>query len=187
MVTITERDKRTIRFAAVALAAYLVLFYGVKFVRHLENTRTEYQQLKTDARVLQQEFQTYETKALVVEKLRGDSGIDLTKLPAQSLVGETGAAVQKAAQSSGIKLGPIRESVGNAAASEIGSMQMEGTGPIKSVMQFLDALDGLGYPLIINSVQFGVEKREPGSLKVNLDMVIIDFTKWQEQKRKKNG
>lgn len=187
MATMTERDKKTIRLASYALAAYLVLFYGVKFMRHLEDTRTEYQRLVLDARVLQQQFETYETKALVIEKLRGDSGLDLTKVPIQSLVGETGAAIQKAAQSSGIKLGPIRESAGNASAGEVGSMQMEGAGPIQSVIRFLDALDGLGYPLIINSVQFGAEQRQPGLLKVNLDMVIIDFTRWQEQKRKKNA
>lgn len=184
MAALTERDKRTIRLAAFGLAAYLVLFHGVKGVLHLERTRAEYGRLILEARTLKQEFDTYEARARIVEKLRGDSGIDLTKFPTPRLVGETGAAIQKAAQSSGIKLGPIREATGNASAGEIGSMQMEGSGPIPSVFQFLDALNRLGYPLIVNAVQFHPDERQPGSLKVNLDMVIIDFMKWRSHKRK---
>lgn len=185
-MTLTDKDKRTIRLAAYGLAAYLLLFYGVKFVRHLEASRTEYQQLVFKAQVLKQELETYETKAMAVEKLQGDSGIDLTKIPAATLLGETGAAVQQAAQKSGVVLSAIREGSGSASAGEIGSLQMEATGPIQSVFGFLGALDQLGYPLVIESVEFSKEN-QPGTLKVNLDMVIIDFTAWQEQQRRNNA
>lgn len=185
MPSLTERDKRTIRLASIAVAAYLVLFFGIKLVRNLESSRTSYQQLVLDARVLQQELETYKTKAEVVKKLRGDAGVNLTELPSDRLMGETATAIQKAAQSSGVKMGPIRENAGRRAAGEIGSMQLEASGPVQGVFGFLDQLDSLGYPVIIDSVQFGSERR-PGQLKVDIDMVIIDFTRWSEQERRNN-
>jgi hypothetical protein len=66
-------------------------------------------------------------------------------------------------------------------------MQMEATGPIQGMLGFLDALDNLGYPLIINSIQFSPGQGQPGMVKVNLDMGIVDFTRWKEQQRRNNA
>ena len=178
MSTLTDREKRTLRIATVVMAIYLGLFFGWRGWRKLEARRSEYQQLVKDARRLKQELQPYENKALRMEKLRSTFHFDLAKLSKASLVAEASAAIQKAAQSGGIQLGPIRESSARASAKELASMQLEGTGPIPAVMTLLHRVELLGYPLIVDSVQLTPDSTKPGSIKVNLTILILDFEQW---------
>lgn len=183
MPTLTDREKRTVRFAAVAIAIYLVLFFGVRAWKHLETRRSEYQLLLTDAQRLRRELQPYENKALLAQKLKESFRMDPLKLSKASLVAEASAAIQKAAGTGGIQLGPIRETPARASAKELASMQLEGTGPVPAVVTLLHRLPTLGYPLILDSVQINPDSTKPGMLKLNLTIVILDFEQWKSEEK----
>ena len=115
MPSLTERDKRTLRLAAMAIAIYLVLFFGWRGWARLEAKRHEYQRLVKEALRLKQELRPYENKVLLLEKLKETFRFDPPKLSKASVVAEASAAF-RAAQAGGIELGPIRESSARTAA-----------------------------------------------------------------------
>ncbi|MHB8520386.1 MAG: hypothetical protein ACYDH9_06475 [Limisphaerales bacterium] len=178
---LTDREQRTIRRAALAIALYLVLFYGWRGWKQLEKTRTEYQQLVRDALTLKVEVQRYETKVLLAKKLMDGFRMDPAKLSKAAAVAEASAAIQKAATTGGIQLGPIRESPARPSAKESAAVQLEGSGPAPAVMTFLQRLETLGYPLILDSVQINADPARPGTVKVNLTIVIMDFEQWKSE------
>lgn len=180
---LTDRDKRTLRIAAVVIAVYLALFYGLGLVKKLELKRSAYQQLVRDATALEEEIRPYENRVLLLEKLRERFQIDFSQTNRSSLVGEASAAIQNAAKSSGIKLGPIRESPGSASSRELASMQLEGVGPVDAVIQLLWHVQTLGFPLMIDSVQVHPEPTKPGSVKLTLQLVLLNFEQWKEKRR----
>jgi hypothetical protein len=182
MRQLTSHEKRTIRLAAVFVTAYLVLFYGARTFRRLEKTRSDYALLVTKAEQLKQDFQRYETRSLLVEKLRDSLKVDPRKLSRNAIVAEVSSGIQKAAQMGGVQLGPIRESPGNATANEIASMHLEGMGQVLGIMALLHRLEKLGFPLIIDSVQISADPTKPGMTKVTLHLVILDFEKWKESR-----
>lgn len=182
MATLTERDKRTIRYGGIALAAYLVLFFGVKLWRHFESVRTDYANLVLDTRLMRQQFETYETRRVVLEKLRGASGVDLSKVPKASLVAKTSGAIQQAALAGGIMIGPVRESPGNANRGELAVMQLEATGQVQGLLTLIQQVQTLGYPVIIDGIQMKPDLRQPGMLKLEVDLVILDLDKWKAAK-----
>ena len=92
---------------------------------------------------------------------------------------EASAAIQKAGQGGGIQFAQIRESPGRASAKELGSMQLEGMGPLPAVMGLLHRLGSLGYPLILDSVQINPINQPPGMVKLNLTVIILDFEQWK--------
>jgi len=94
-------------------------------------------------------------------------------------VADASAAIQKAAQSGKVQLGPIRETPGRSSAKELASIQLEGVGPVPAIMGFLHQLGSLGYPLVVDAVQLTPENK-PGSLKMNLTIVILDFEQWKK-------
>ena len=179
MPSLTDREKRTIRKAAVGIVIYLVLFYGLRGWKHLETNRAEYQKLVREAQRLQQELQPYENKALLMQKLKETFRMDPSKLSKASLVAEASAAIQKAATTGGVQLGPIRESAARPSAKELASMQLEGIGPVPAVMALLNRLETLGYPLILDSVQLNPEATKPGMVKLNVTIIILDFDQWK--------
>lgn len=179
MTTLSERDKPTLRMGAIAIAIYLVLFFGWTGWRRLETARSEYQKLVRDAERLKQELQPYESKALMIEKLREEFRIAPFKLSRASLAADASAAIQRAAQAGGIQLGPIRESSARSAAKELSSMQLEGVGPVAAVTALLHRLGTLGYPLVLDSVQINADPSKPGMIKLNLTVVILDFEQWK--------
>jgi hypothetical protein len=183
MKPLTDRDKRTLRIGGIVLVAYLVLFGGLKLWRGLEDARAGYQQLVADAGLLRQQIETYESKAELLAKLRGDSGVELASLPKAALVARTSDAIQKAALGGGVKLGPIREAPGNAANGEIASMRLEAVGQVAAILGLIHQMQNLGWPLLIDSVQLSSEARQPGLLKLNVDLVILDFEKWKQQRK----
>ena len=182
MAPLTERDRRTLRYGAIALAAYLVLFFGVKLWRHLESVRTDYANLVLDAQLMKQQFETYEARRVVLEKLRGASGVDLSKVPKASLVAKTSGAIQQAAVAGGIVIGPVRESPGNANRGELAVMQLEATGPVQGLLTLIQQVQTLGYPVIIDGIQMKPDLRQPGMLKLDVDLVILDLDKWKAGK-----
>ena len=105
--------------------------------------------------------------------------MDPGKLSKASLVAEASAAIQKAARNGGVQIGPVRESPARTSATELTSMQLEGVGPVPAVMTLLHRLETVGFPLIVDSVQINPEPSRPGTLKLSLTIVILDFDQWK--------
>jgi hypothetical protein len=177
---LTPREKRTIRFAGIGLAVYLTLFGGFQVWEFLGRQRSEYQNLLREAEVLKQEIRVYDLRAQTLKKLMENSRLDPAKLHKVSLVAEASAAIQKAAMSGGVQFGPIRELPARPSNKELASIQMEAMGQVPMLMALLHRLEGLGYPLIVDSVQVSADVRQPGMVKLSLTVVILDFDQWKE-------
>ena len=177
MRALTEREKRTVRFAVAAIAVYLVLFFGVRVWRQMEAKRSDYEWLVVDARRLKRDLLPYENRVLLNQKLKGELRMDPAKLSRATVVAEASSAIQKAASSGKVQLGPMRENPARSSAKELSSIQLEGSGPVPAVMEFLQQLPTLGYPLVIDSVQLTPESK-PGMIKLSLTIVILDAQQW---------
>lgn len=178
MRPLTNQEKRTIRLGTIAIGIYLLVFCGFQMWKSLEKRRVEYQQLVADAHDLRLEIQSYQDKALVVKRMMEDFHLDPAKLPTETIVGQASSAIQKAASSSGIQVGAIRETASRPSNEAVASMQFEGSGPVPAVTGLLNRMKTLGFPIIIESVQLTPDKR-PGILKVNLTITILDFQNWK--------
>jgi hypothetical protein len=107
--------------------------------------------------------------------------MDPAKLSNASLVADASAAIQKAATTGGVQLGPIRETRARASSKELTTMQLEGSGPVTAIVTFLHRLESVGYPLIVDSVQLNPEASKPGMVKVTLTITILDFEQWKKE------
>ena len=180
MRTLTPHEKRTVRFGAAVIVIYLLLFGGVKVWKYFARCRADYQQLVSQADRLKQEVRLYDDRVLVVKKLMESLRLDPAKLSRTSVVAEASSAIQKAALSGGVQVGPVRESPARPSSKELASVQLEGTGPVPAVMGLLNRLESVGFPLIIDAVQLTPDMR-PGQLKVNLTILILDFDQWTKE------
>lgn len=180
MPELTAREKRTLYFGVIGVLIYLVLFGGVKTWRYLETRRAQYEQMITDVNRIRRQIQPYENRVLLAQKLKENFHFDPQKLSRATVVAEASRAIQKEAKDRKIQIGPIRETAGRATGKELASMQIEGSGPVVGVMELLQRLPALGYPVIIDGVQLNPESK-PGMLKVSLTIVILDFDQWKEE------
>jgi hypothetical protein len=198
----TDRDKKTIRIAGIAIAIYLVAFFGFKMWRKGATGRDDYQQLVRSAEKLQSEVRAQENKVLVFQKLSEIYQLDPRKLKKETLVADASAAIQSAAQQGGIALGPLREAPARSSGRELTTIQVEGTGQATAALALLHRLRTLGYPLIIDSVQIGPPQAQggprgpggpgggpppgmgppgrPGMVKINLSITILNYDQWKE-------
>ena len=181
MRTLTQNEKRTLRLAGVGIAIYLAAFGGFKVWKFFEKKRADYQQLVTEAQNLRREVQRYDDKIAGVKKLMESFHLDPAKLTKATVVAEASAAIQKAATSSGIQLGPVRESPARPSSKELASIQFEGTGPVQATMGLLNRMETCGYPLIIDSAQLTADPMKPGQIKFSLTIVILDFEQWKNE------
>jgi hypothetical protein len=172
------REKRTIRLAAIGIGIYLAVFFGVRGWKYLEHTRSEYRDMLTQAQRLKRDLRPAENRVLLTWKLKETFHLDPKNLSRASLPADVSAAIQRAAGSVKIQIGHIRESAGRSAGKELGSMQLEGVGPVPAVMSLLHRLDTLGYPVVVDSLQITSDTK-PGNIKVNLSIVILDFDQWK--------
>ena len=108
--------------------------------------------------------------------------MDPMKLAATSLVAQASAAIQKASDESGMAAGPIRESSSHT-AKEAASIQFETFGPVPAVLAFLHNIQSTGFPLIVDSVQMAPDSRRPGSMKLTLTILVLDFDKWKKEEQ----
>lgn len=177
MRTLTDHEKRTVRRAAIGIAIYLVLFGGFEVWKFLSKRRADYRQMLSDAQDLRVKIQTYQAKAITVKKMMEDFHLDPAKLSRDTIVGEASSAIQKAAQSSGVQVGTVRETA-RGSGDEVASMQFEGSGPVPAITGLLNRMQTLGYPLIIDSVQMTPDNR-PGMVKLSLTIVVLDFERWK--------
>ncbi|MGV3773207.1 MAG: hypothetical protein ACO1QB_09930 [Verrucomicrobiales bacterium] len=179
MQPLSERDKKIVRLASIGIAVYLALFIGIKGWKKLEKNRSEYQQMLVEAEGLKREVAPLENKFMLLEKLKEDSKIEVSKISRATVVADTSAAIQKAAQSGGIKLGPLRESSARTANKELASVQIEGVGQIASIMAFCHQLESLGYPLAIETFTLAPQPGPPGMLKMNMTVALFDWEQWK--------
>jgi hypothetical protein len=179
-MTISEKDKRTLRLAGIALAIYLALFFGFRSWKSLEKSRADFQQLVRKVEREQLETRRQESDLLLFEKLSDLYKLDPRKLPKETLVAEASAAIQNAARQGGFQLTSVRETSGRAAGRELSSIQLDGMGPLPAALNLVHTLQALGFPVVIESMQLVQEANKPGMLKVNLILVILNFEQWQK-------
>jgi hypothetical protein len=181
MPALNQREKRTVRIAAIGLSIYLVVFFGLSGWKKLEASRAQYQQMQAEALRLKREILPYENRVLLTQKLKENFRMDPQKLSKSTLVAEASAAIQKAASTGGIQLGPIRESAARPSAKELASMQLDGVGPVPAVMGLLHRIETLGYPLIVDSVQLNLDPAKQGTVKLHMIIVILDYEQWKKE------
>lgn len=178
MAALTNRDKKTLRLGGIAVAVYLVVFFGWDAWGRMQVRHTQYLKLVEEARKLELEIKPYEAKATKAGKLMEDFQMDPAKLSRETLVAQASAAIQKTAMTGGVGLGPIRESASRGSSREIASIQIQGNGQIQSVMGFLYKLERIGFPIVIDSVQITADPMRPGPVKLNLTLIIVDYSQW---------
>ena len=181
MPTLTPREQRTVKLGAAFLAGYLILFGGWQGCKALNARQAAYQQLAREAQNAQLELQHYAHEAVVVKRLEATLHLERSKLTRTALVAEAGAAIQKAASANGIQLGPVRESPARASARELAAIQLEATGPVPAALTLLHQLQSTGYPLVLDSVQIAADPSKPGTVRLNLTVVILDFNQWKDE------
>jgi hypothetical protein len=180
MRSLTDREKRTVYFAGIGIAIYLALFGGFQVWKYFDKKRSDFRQLVMEAQNLRQQVQPYQDKVLVAKKLMDEFHLDPAKLKKETVVSEASAAIQKAAKSGGLQLGPIRESLAHGSGNVLTTVQLESSGSIPAVLTFLASLNSIGFPLVVDSVQFTADNSRPGQVKMNLTIIILDFDQQKE-------
>src|SRR5436190_20703708 len=175
MRALAKTEKRTIRIAALVLGAYFVFFAGQKVWKFVGSRRAEYAKLVQEADKLRIELRPYPDKVAVAHKLMEGFHMDPARLSRASVVADASAAILKAATTGGVQLGPIRESGARQSGKELTSMQLDCTGAVPALMAFLHGFESIGYPIIVDSVQFSPEPSKPGQVKAHISLVILDF------------
>jgi len=177
--TLTARDRKTILYAGIAIGLYLLLFFGFKTWKRLEQSRAEHQRLLARVQSEQQEARNHENRALLFEKLSAQYRLDPRKLPQETLVAEASAAIQAAARQDGFELGPVRETPGRASGRELSTIQFDGLGPVSAALGLAHKLQSLGFPILVDSLQLTPEPQRPGMLKLNITLVILNYAPWK--------
>jgi hypothetical protein len=172
---LTDREKRTIRFAGIGITIYLVLFGGFQAWKYFDKKRSDYRQLVVEAHTLREKVQSYQDKVLVVKKMMDDFHMDPARLKKETVVSDANAAIQKAAKAGGMQLGPVRESAAHGAGKSLATMQLESSGPVPAALTFLAGLNRIGFPVVVDAVQFTADNNRPGQVKMNLTIIILDF------------
>jgi hypothetical protein len=184
---LTVQEKRTIRIAAIGVCIYLALFYGAAARNYFTARREAYDTLVQQARDLRDVIKPYEEKVATATNLMDRFHLDPAKLKRSSVMAEASAAIQRAAASQKVAVGPIRETPARPSAKEAGLIQFEGSGPIPAVMGLLHNLDHIGFPVIVDAVQFSSDPRMPNGIKVSLTIVVLDFDAWKPKEEKSHA
>ena len=177
----TDREKRTVRIAGIGIAIYLALFGGFEVWKYFDQKRADYRQLVKEAYALRQQTLPFQAKVLVVKKLMDEFHLDPARLKRETVVSDASAAIQKAARADGVGLGPIRETPSRGSGGTLATVQLESSGQVPAVLSFLAGLNTIGFPLVVDSVQFTTDNR-PGQVKMNLTILILDFDQQKEAK-----
>ncbi len=174
-MNISEKDKRTIRWASIGIIIYLLVFYGGLGIKKLKTRSADYQELSKKAAQLKVDLQNYETEMIRLQKLKRSFNFNPSSEFEETLVSEVSAAIQESAKRNRIKLKFINESGARPSSAIRASMRMEGEGAMTSVIRFLDGMGRLGFPLFVESVQIEGGGRRPGQLQFNLEALILDY------------
>lgn len=181
MRNLTPREQRMLQYGGMGIGIYLLLFFGFHVWRMVERRRADYKDLVAQARSLKSEIEAYQTKALVAEKLMNEYHVDPSKLSAASVVAQASAAIQTEAGADGVGLGTVRETPAQTGGLELATIHIDGSGQVAGMLKLLDRLQRLGYPLIIDSVQMTSQPMQPGRIKFDMTITILDFNQWKNQ------
>lgn len=181
MRALTPSEKRTIFYGSIIAGALLLLFFGGKGLAALQKQSAAYAGLVTEAKTAKEKLQIYDVRALATKKLMDNFHLDPAKLTRATVVGEASEQIQQTAASSGIQVGPVRESPAKTSAKELATLQFEGTGSVPAVLGLLKRMETLGYPLIIDSLEITPNPMRPDQIKINMTVVILDFDQWKTE------
>ncbi len=181
MQTLNDKEKRTIRYGAIALSIYLLAFYGKGCLGGLETQRDHYATLTQEVREWDAYQETLETKRLLLEKMRGRFALDLASVSSSTLVADTSAAIQSTLQASGFQIGPVRESPGRATSHEAAFLRFETTGPAKAALLLIHRLERVGFPILIDSLQMKQDPKKPGMMELTFQVVVLDYSRWKQE------
>ena len=182
MRALNEREKRTIRIGAIALATYLLVFGGLKMWRWLEARRSAYGELELELSRLENERLRMETRQVRLGKLEKQFALDLVAWNPQTIVHEVRAGIDALAKKRKVALPPIRETNGLRQSGEFRKFLVKGSGTTVAVAQFVDELSGIGFPLVVNSFRLDKNGTKPGQVKFDLDVAILDYGSYQAKK-----
>ena len=112
MRTLSNREKVMVWICAVGVPLYLIFFFTFGGPKKSASGQGDYAELLQKAEKLKTELKPYQARAAEVATLMEKYQMDPSKLSKSSVVGQASAAIQKAATSGGMQLGPIRESAG---------------------------------------------------------------------------
>ena len=183
MQSLSPSEKRTIRIGAVVVGACLVFFCGQQVWKLFAGQNAEYKRLLAEADTLRGELKPYKGKTEDVKTLMERFHMDPNRLSRTSVVAEASAAILKTAASSGVQIGPTRETAARQSNKEIASIQLDCTGQISNLLGFLHRFESIGYPIIVDSVQLSSDPSKPGNLKMHVGLVILDFEQWKAEER----
>ena len=175
---LTQRDRQTIRYAAIGLSLYLVLFWGWRVASFLNQRRTDYRQLQRASADLKTKYELYDARAIRLKRLIESFQMDPAQLTNSTLLARATAAIQQAATQGGVQLGPLRESLNRGSERELGTIQLEVTGQVPAIMSFAHRLRTLGFPVIIDTLQLAAEPRGPGMIKLSLGLILLNYELW---------
>src|SRR5262245_38894554 len=179
MRTLSKSEKRTIRLGVIVLSIYFLFSFGQKGWRFVQKGKQDYNVLSGEAAKVRSDLRPYKDKILVCKKMMESFHMDPAKLSRNSVVADASAAILKAATTVGVQLGPIRETGSRQSGRELTSMQLDCTGPVPSVLAFLHKFESIGFPVILDTIQLTPEPSRPGTLKLHLGLVILDFEQWK--------
>ncbi len=175
MRPLTDREKRTIRFGAIGIAIFLALLAGLQAWKFFEKKRADYRELAAEARILRQRVQPYQDRVLIVQKLMDDFHLDPAKLKPATAVSDASAAIQQAAKAGGLQIGSIRETAAHGSGKTLATLQLESSGQVQAALTFLASLNRIGFPVVVDSVQFTTDISRPGQVKMSLTLFILNF------------
>jgi hypothetical protein len=176
--TLTARDRRTLRLAGMGLGAYLLFFCGWTTVNFLGQRRTAYRQLQREAADQKTRLELYDSRVVRLHRLMDAAQMDPAQLSKPRLVARASAAIQQAAMQGGLQMGPIRETLSRGTERELGSIQLEAAGQVTSLTTFLHRLGTLGFPVILDTVQFSSDPMRPGMIKISIALILLDYEQW---------
>lgn len=179
MRELSREERRTVTVGGVAIVIYLSLFFGLKGFKSFTGFESEYRRLQSEAAAMKREVQTYEAKVEAVTNWMHQARMDPSKLVQSTVVAQSTSALQKHAQASAVQISLVRETSSRGVEKELASIQVEAAGPVPALMGFLASIGNLGFPLVVDSVQFNSDPARPGLLKLSLTVVVLDFEQWK--------
>ena len=78
-------------------------------------------------------------------------------------------------------MGAIRETLARGSDRELGAIQLEASGQVTSLTTFLHRLGSLGYPIILDTVEFTSDPMRPGMLKISVSLILLDYDQWDSR------
>jgi hypothetical protein len=177
MRQLSDRERRTIRIAAIGIGAYLVIFAVVKTVGWLEGQRASRVALKRELAAVRLEGLKERRKQVRLEVLRRRWGLDLPRTAEPTVVGDARVAIEKAARACGTGLRIAAESPGRRRAHELAVFQVSGGGNDSGFVKLIHRMCHLGYPVAIDNVEVKAG-RQPGTVTFSFSIALVDYATW---------